>query len=96
MYDKLAAISTDDVSSEMQTGLAATHISVEGELNKLQDKQRAAIERAKRGGGNDRGKGDIEAEGGHLHPDLQDLSFGPLGSEQKYVFSPSRFNLTLC
>lgn len=67
----------------MQAGLAAANMShKEGEVTKLQERQRAAVSRAVRTG-SVRGKERQDGEGGtDLHPDLQDLSFGPLGRDQ--------------
>lgn len=54
------------------------------ELNKLQDKQRAAVARAHRNGGGTR------APLGNVHPDLHDLNFGALGSDAAGLPSPIR------
>jgi len=55
---------------------AADTSGPESEVAKLQEKQRVAVQRAR----------EDAAEGrGHLHPDLQDLSFGPLGNEKMCV-----------
>jgi hypothetical protein len=53
--------------------------SPESEVSKLQERQRTAVERAK-------GKGvdSDDAVETYVHPDLQDLSFGPLGAEHGY------------
>lgn len=62
----------------------------EGEVMKLQDQQRAAIEKARQhepdqyeddvwDGPEENVNGSSRGDG--LHPDLQDLSFGPLGKE---------------
>lgn len=60
----------------------------EGEVTKLQERQRAAVSRAVRAGSY-RGKEKQDGEGdGYLHPDLQDLSFGALGSEQRGLPAP--------
>jgi hypothetical protein len=88
MYDKLTAArpgSTQEVSNAVQAGLTAAHISIpESQVNKLQERQRAAVERAKRSSEKE------HDDGGHIHPDLQDLSFGPLGSDQRNLPPPLR------
>lgn len=61
----------------------------EGEVTKLQEQQRAAVSRAVR-----TGKGRQDSGGdAHLHPDLQDLNFGPLGAEQHGLPPPLRPSL---
>lgn len=63
----------------------------EGEVTKLQERQRAAVSRVVRAESY-RGKEKQSSEGsGHLHPDLQDLSFGgPLGADQQGLPPPLR------
>lgn len=72
---------------EIQEGLAAAKLSTT-ELGKLQDRQRAAIERSVgRAGGRSFSPGSGETSPiSPIHPDLQDLQFGPLGVEQRCVF----------
>lgn len=65
----------------MQEGLAAANIN-DSEVLKLQEKQRAAVQRAMKRG-RDRDSEADEVSAPHLHPDLQDLSFGTLGAEQR-------------
>ncbi|KAF7303267.1 VHS domain protein [Mycena kentingensis (nom. inval.)] len=89
MYDKLiiAEVEAQSATEGVTAGLAATHInSSETELNKLQEKQRAAVQRAKQN--SYRGKA---PEDGNLHPDLQDLNFGgALGSSSQDLAAPMR------
>lgn len=61
----------------------------ESEVTKLQAEQRAAVSRAVKAGK------DRQENGGdaHLHPDLQDLDFGPLGAEQRGLPPPLRPSL---
>lgn len=84
MLEKLSA-AVPATAEEITEGLAAAKISLpESELTKLQDRQRLAVRReiARRESTStlqsSRGK---QREG---HPDLQDLSFDPLGSSGKY------------
>ncbi|TFK36922.1 hypothetical protein BDQ12DRAFT_653761 [Crucibulum laeve] len=91
MYDKLstpdAASSGADVSEAITAGLAAAHISMpEGEVARLQEKQRAAVERIRQVRGKDRG----EEPDAHVHPDLQDLNFGPIGASSTNLPPPLR------
>ena len=65
---------TEQDVEDVQKGLAAAKIQ-DSELGKLQEKQRAAVQRS---------IGRNTTLGG-MHPDLQDLSFGNLGAEQRYV-----------
>jgi len=97
MYDKLTTPVPPDpseVNSAVQAGLAAANLShMEGEVSKLQDQQRAAVSRVIKGG-NYRGKDRQDsAKDAHLHPDLQDLSFGALGGDQKGLPTPLRPSL---
>ena len=71
---------------EIQEGLAAAKLSTT-ELGKLQDRQRAAIERSiGRAGGSSMNPGSGETSPtSPIHPDLQDLQFGPLGAAQRCV-----------
>ncbi|KAJ7492404.1 hypothetical protein FB451DRAFT_1502684 [Mycena latifolia] len=93
MYDKLSAPNPEseaDVSSAVTAGLAATHINMsETELNKLQGKQRAAVARAKQNSFRGKAPADPEHDP-NLHPDLQDLSFGGLGSSSQNLPAPLR------
>ena len=78
---------TQEDVKNVQEGLAAAKID-DSELTKLQEKQRAAVDRVIRSG-SIRG-----IYGEKVHPDLQDLNFGELGEDQRCVnrspvFSPS-------
>ncbi|KAI0034162.1 hypothetical protein K488DRAFT_77420 [Vararia minispora EC-137] len=86
-YDKLSnpEVTEQDVES-VQQGLAAVKIG-DSEVSKLQEKQRAAVRRAAGRREPRLIDGDDAAYTGqvssHMHPDLQDLSFGELGAEQR-------------
>ena len=78
----------------VQEGLAAVKIN-DSELGRLQEKQRAAVQRSLgRSGSNIAIRGGKDRDTNGPDPsylsDLQDLSFGPLGSEQGYVSAYSR------
>ncbi|THH00672.1 hypothetical protein EW026_g1887 [Hermanssonia centrifuga] len=89
-FDTLSkpTLSEKDVT-EVQNNLAAVHIQ-DSELGKLQEKQRAAVQRSLGRVSGQRGKerayaedgSDQHANGRPMYPDLQDLSFGSLGTEQ--------------
>ena len=70
----------------MQAGLAAVNIGG-SEVSRLQEKQRAAIERSirakERGREEDSDYNATYAKSAGVYPDLQDLSFGSLGTEQR-------------
>ncbi|KAI0322186.1 hypothetical protein OF83DRAFT_20841 [Amylostereum chailletii] len=93
-YDKLSNpdVTEQDVD-DVSKGLAAAQID-DSDVQRLQDKQRAAVKRAAGrrqpliDGGDDGGGGATVPS--HLHPDLQDLSFGTLGSEQRYDKASSK------
>lgn len=104
MYDQLSAAwvtkqetgGDDTVSTAaiLSTGLAATHLAPPssqggGELSKLQGKQRQAVERARKNSYQAQARSDSQ-DGSNLHPDLQDLSFGPLGSSSSNLPPPMR------
>lgn len=65
---------------EVQQGLEAVQITG-SEVQKLQEKQRAAVQRA----AHQRFRTEDSPSGSPIHPDLQDLSFGALGLEQRYA-----------
>ena len=71
---------TEKDVEEVQQGLEAAHIS-SSEVKRLQEKQRAAVQRAVR----QRSRHEDDAEGSPIHPDLHDLSFGALGPEHRYA-----------
>lgn len=76
--------------ADVQNNLAAVKIQ-DSELGKLQEKQRAAVQRSIGRGSGQNGKIREEENDPYsrsrsssgVHPDLQDLSFGALGSEKK-------------
>ncbi|KIK70762.1 hypothetical protein GYMLUDRAFT_210194 [Collybiopsis luxurians FD-317 M1] len=75
MYDQMSAADhrSDDVSATA-AGLAATRIGSESEVNKLQEKQKAAVEKAKMNGSIRNGST------GGVFADLEDLNFGASSS----------------
>ncbi|KAL0578492.1 hypothetical protein V5O48_003485 [Marasmius crinis-equi] len=86
MYDQvLTAVNKGDTdkAEAIADGLAATHISHEGQLARLQDKQRAEVEKAKQ-------RAAASSAGQNLHPDLEELSFGPLGASSSNLPPPIR------
>ena len=70
----------------MQAAMTATHISPnhKDDLSTLQIQQRAAVEQYKQR------LHDYEQDDSHIHPDLQDLSFGSLGNEEGKLPPPMR------
>jgi len=87
-YDKLSKpnVTEKDVE-DVQQGLEAVHIAG-SEVQRLQVKQRAAVQRAVR----ERPRAEDDSPRSPIHPDLQDLSFGELGSEQRNLPPPIRPN----
>ncbi|KAH9081669.1 hypothetical protein EDB83DRAFT_2502938 [Lactarius deliciosus] len=71
---------------EVRRGLAAADIAG-SEVQKLQDKQRAAVQRAVRRYSR---TDDDALKSTSVHPDLHDLSFGALGPEQRNLQPPIR------
>lgn len=89
LYDKLSA-GPADPADDAAAKLAGVHLNPSEsvtEVNKLQEKQRAAVARAKQN--SYRGKAPAEDDG-NLHPDLHDLSFGALGSSSQNLPQPLR------
>jgi hypothetical protein len=90
MYDKLSTPNQEsqaDSPEAVTARLAGVHInSSETELNKLQEKQRAAVARAKQNSY----RGRAPEDDPNLHPDLHDLSFGALGSSSQNLPAPLR------
>lgn len=85
-YDKLSKpnVTEKDVE-DVQQGLEAVHIA-SSEVQRLQEKQRAAVQRAVR----ERPRAEDDSPRSPIHPDLQDLSFGELGPEQRNLPPPIR------
>lgn len=71
---------TEQDVEEVQHGLEAVQIAG-SEVQRLQEKQRAAVQRAVR----QRPRAEDGTSGSPIHPDLQDLSFGSLGPEHRYA-----------
>ncbi|KAH9049344.1 hypothetical protein EDB84DRAFT_1556201 [Lactarius hengduanensis] len=86
-YSKLSKpnVSEQDVE-EVRQGLEAAEIAG-SEVQKLQDKQRAAVQRAVRRYSRTE---DDASRSTSVHPDLHDLSFGALGPEQRNLQPPIR------
>ncbi|EGO01224.1 hypothetical protein SERLA73DRAFT_167348 [Serpula lacrymans var. lacrymans S7.3] len=88
MYEKLSAAPTSqDPTADMQAALAGTHIGPHRPVGAsgLQDRQREAVDRAKQNYEDDE---DEYGAPSPIHPDLQDLSFGALGTEQRGLPPP--------
>ncbi|KAJ7786545.1 hypothetical protein B0H16DRAFT_1294617 [Mycena metata] len=87
MYDKLSTPNPEGQTNDVAAKFAGVNInSSETELNKLQEKQRVAVARAKQNSF----RGKAPADDAHLHPDLQELSFGAMGSSSQNLPPPLR------
>lgn len=73
---------TEQDVEDVQQGLEAVNIAG-SEVQKLQEKQRAAVQRAVR----EHPRAEDDSPRSPIHPDLHDLSFGELGPEQRYAGS---------
>lgn len=87
MHQLSRSAGTQEDVENVQKDLAAVKIE-DSELTKLQEKQRAAVDRVIRGGS-------VRESGEQVHPDLQDLNFGDLGEDKRcasrsLAFSPNR------
>jgi hypothetical protein len=78
-----------DPTAGVQAAMAAAHISPKNtdDLSELQAQQRAAVEQYRQ---QLHDYEEHEASGSHIHPDLQDLSFGSLGNEEGKLPPPMR------
>jgi len=86
-YDKLVNPNATEQDVEVvQEGLEAQ--TTGSEVQRLQEKQRAAVQRAVR----QRPRSEDGSPESPIHPDLQDLSFGELGPEQRNLQPPIRPN----
>ncbi|KAJ3910077.1 hypothetical protein F5879DRAFT_984130 [Lentinula edodes] len=85
MYDNMSSPdSKSDQSSAIVAGLAATHIGPESEVIKLQEKQKAAVQKAKM-------NGSLRSDStGGIYADLEDLNFGTLGASSSNLPPPLR------
>ncbi|KAH9858061.1 hypothetical protein C2E23DRAFT_802525 [Lenzites betulinus] len=99
-YDLLTKPDTSEQQvKEIQEGLAAAKLS-SSQLGRLQEKQRAAIERSTVRAGSSTARHDSDEDSptsptsptspSYVHPDLQDLQFGALGSEKGKLPPPMR------
>lgn len=85
LYDQMSSKPDGDAAA-VTSALATARITVpSNEVNRLQEKQRVAVERAKNNGGPWGAEEDL-----NLHPDLQDLNFGPLGDSSSNLPAPLR------
>ena len=79
-------VMTDQDLEEVQQHLANAKIDGGSELSKLQQKQRDAVERRitkEKAKERDRDAYPSPPNSAGLHPDLQELSFGNIGSSQR-------------
>jgi len=94
MYDKLSKpdLSSKDVE-EVEARMAAVNIHNSGEVDRLQEKQRAAVERSKvriQERERERESYPSPPPSASVYSDLQDLNFGELGSQQAALPPPIR------
>jgi len=86
MYDSMSTdpkSKSDETTSAIAAGMASAHISTESEVNKLQEKQKAAVQKAKL-------NGSIRNGSTGVYADLEDLSFGTLGESSNNLPQPIR------
>ncbi|KAJ3750662.1 hypothetical protein DFH05DRAFT_1386972 [Lentinula detonsa] len=85
MYDSMSSPDQKpDPISAATAGVDATHISSESEVSKLQEKQKAAVQKAKLNGSIRNGST------GGVYADLEDLNFGTLGVSSSNLPPPLR------
>lgn len=79
-------MTADDVEV-VQQHMERVKVQHSGELDRLQEKQRAAVEReVNRSKDRERDQYPSPPNSAGVHPDLHDLSFGELGSRQGYEY----------
>ncbi|KAJ3821202.1 hypothetical protein F5878DRAFT_539847 [Lentinula raphanica] len=85
LYDNLSSPNntTADQVSAAAASLASTHISPESEVSKLQEKQKAAVQKAKL-------NGSIRHGSTGVYADLEDLNFGAIGASSSNLPPPLR------
>ncbi|KAI0824999.1 seryl-tRNA synthetase [Trametes gibbosa] len=96
-YDLLTKPDTSEQQvKEIQEGLAAAKLS-SSQLGRLQEKQRAAIERSAIRAGSSSAHPESDEDSptsptspSYVHPDLQDLQFGSLGADKGKLPPPMR------
>ncbi|KAF6766616.1 hypothetical protein DFP72DRAFT_26129 [Ephemerocybe angulata] len=89
MYDQLTASGQPSSTDGLAERLASTTIST-GEVGRLQEKQKAVIQQARSGSYREEVDSSPEPGAVHVHPDLEDLEFGPLGSSSQRLPPPMR------
>jgi LAS seventeen-binding protein 5 len=86
MYDRLLAQDAESAVAAVTTGVATTQISPESENSRLPELQHAPADRVRNGKGRD----EMQQSESLLHPDLQELNFGPLGASSNNLPPPIR------
>jgi hypothetical protein len=85
MYDGLSHQEVDSAVAGLTTGLAAAQITPESESNRFQEQTLTAADRFRDG----KVKDNVN-ESDVMHPDLQELNFGPLGASSNDLPPPLR------
>jgi hypothetical protein len=85
LYDGILRQEVDPSIAALTAGVATAQISPESESNRLLEQQPAAADRFRFGKAKD-----DEDEDNALHPDLQELNFGPLGASSNDLPPPLR------
>jgi len=86
MYDRLSVQDAKSATAAITAGLAATQISPGSENDTLPELQHIPVDRARNGKGRDQ----VQQSDLLLHPDLQELNFGPLGASSNNLPAPLR------
>jgi len=92
MYESLLNQNSEPAGdiSGVTNGLAAVHVSAGEDVpNTFTEGQRATVDRVKRSG-DVQSRDILQEQESHLHPDLQDLDFGPLGASSNNLPPPLR------
>lgn len=91
---------TDKDIEEVQQHMAKISVNnTGGTIDKLQEKQRAAVERHRAKGRDEAGAGQAypsPPNSAALHPDLQELTFGGIGSNERFVIEVRQYRPDKC
>ena len=92
MYDQLTVTNQENPDSTEGLTDRMASATIGGEVSKLQEKQKAAVQNSRDGNLEDDDDSSPERAPIHIHPDLEDLDFGVLGASSSKLPPPMRPN----
>ncbi|RXW22559.1 hypothetical protein EST38_g3297 [Candolleomyces aberdarensis] len=90
MYDQLTVTNQENPDSTEGLTDRMASATIGGEVSKLQEKQKAAVQNSRDGNPEDDDDSSPERAPIHIHPDLEDLDFGALGASSSKLPPPMR------